>query len=250
MAVELDFIPFQVSPLPEGPWLVFAPHADDETFGMGGSLLLARDQGIETHLVVLTDGALGGTAADLVAIRRHELEQAVGYLGFASWQCWDQPDRGLQPSEELIGRAAFAIHDCAANTVFFPGVYEPHPDHRATSQLVWQALANMSRDSAAAPAPIAYEIGVQSPVNTLIDITPVMVQKRQAIDLYNSQNAENCYPELIAALNRSRTFSLPDEVRYAEAFFAYSSSDLGTSLRACTDRYYGKYWELKQPSEL
>ena len=62
-------IPFQTSELPLGPWLVFAPHADDETFGMGGSLLKAKKYGIETHLVVLTDGAYGGNQEDLVKIR-------------------------------------------------------------------------------------------------------------------------------------------------------------------------------------
>ena len=40
-------IPFNTSPLPPGPWLVFAPHADDETFGMGGTLLKAKAQGVE-----------------------------------------------------------------------------------------------------------------------------------------------------------------------------------------------------------
>ena len=47
-------IPFQTSELPLGPWLVFAPHADDETFGMGGSLLKAKKYGIETHLVAVS----------------------------------------------------------------------------------------------------------------------------------------------------------------------------------------------------
>ena len=65
---ENILIPFHASSLPEGPWLVFAPHADDETFGMGGSLLKAKEQGIETHLVVLTDGSRGGRSADLVAV--------------------------------------------------------------------------------------------------------------------------------------------------------------------------------------
>ncbi|MEQ9209121.1 MAG: hypothetical protein RLN96_04645, partial [Pseudomonadales bacterium] len=97
---------------------------------------------------------------------------------------------------------------------------------------------------------IAYEIGVQSPINTMIDITPVMAQKREAIALYSSQNAENCYPDLISALNRSRTFSLPDEVRYAEAFYVYPQEDLAASLKASTDRYYARYWELKQPGEV
>jgi hypothetical protein len=38
---EHILVPFAPAALPPGPWLVFAPHADDETFGMGGSLLKA-----------------------------------------------------------------------------------------------------------------------------------------------------------------------------------------------------------------
>ena len=72
-------IPFSVSELPKGPWLVFAPHADDETFGMGGTLLKAKQQGIKTHLVVLTDGSLGGDAPDLVKVRQEFSKEA--YLG-------------------------------------------------------------------------------------------------------------------------------------------------------------------------
>ena len=59
---ESSLLPYTPSALPPGPWLVFAPHADDETYGMGGALLLAKAQKIETHVVVLTDGALGGEA--------------------------------------------------------------------------------------------------------------------------------------------------------------------------------------------
>ena len=59
---EQKLIPYSTSPLPIGPWLVFAPHADDETYGMAGSLLKASESGLETHLVVMTDGALGAEA--------------------------------------------------------------------------------------------------------------------------------------------------------------------------------------------
>ena len=77
-------IPFNTSPLPPGPWVVFAPHADDETFGMGGTLLKAKDQGIDTHLVVLTDGSKGGDAQDIVEIRLNEAKEASQILGFKS----------------------------------------------------------------------------------------------------------------------------------------------------------------------
>ena len=36
---EHMLLPYSLSDLPAGPWLVFAPHADDETYGMGGTLL-------------------------------------------------------------------------------------------------------------------------------------------------------------------------------------------------------------------
>ena len=65
---EETLIPFNPSRLPPDPWLVFAPHADDETFGMGGAILKAKEQDLKTHLVVLTDGSQGGKADGLVEI--------------------------------------------------------------------------------------------------------------------------------------------------------------------------------------
>ena len=67
------------------------PHSDDETFGMGGSLLKASCQGIETHVLVLTDGALGGHREDLVSIRQSEVKEAARVLGLKVFAC------GLSP---------------------------------------------------------------------------------------------------------------------------------------------------------
>ncbi|MBW1671465.1 MAG: PIG-L family deacetylase, partial [Deltaproteobacteria bacterium] len=56
MLQEKDIIPYTPSDIPPGPYLVFAPHPDDETFGMGGTIALAAHAGIAVHVVVLTDG--------------------------------------------------------------------------------------------------------------------------------------------------------------------------------------------------
>ena len=48
---------------------------------------------------------------------------------------------------------------------------------------------------------------------------------------YVSQNQENNYPELVVALDKGRTFSLPQEVKFAEGFFKYEKIDLGLSIR-------------------
>ena len=98
MLPESELIPYGSSELPPGPWLVFSPHPDDETFGLGGSLILASQQNIETHVVFVTDGALGGTTdqGSLVNCRKAEAEQASAALGVSQIHFFGEPDRGLQ----------------------------------------------------------------------------------------------------------------------------------------------------------
>ena len=222
-------IPFNTSPLPPGPWLVFAPHPDDETFGMGGTILKGKKEGIEMHLVVLTDGAQGGDADNLVEIRRKEVERASEILGFASLQCWSEPDRFLDLKDNLVNRVIDLLVKTQPASVFFPGAFEIHPDHRATASIVWVAL-QIARLNGTGAKPISYEIGVQNPINLLIDITTQFEEKRIVMQTYFSQNEENNYPELVSALDKARTFSLPNSVKFAEGFYRYKLEDLELTL--------------------
>ena len=233
-------IPFQASQLPLGPWLVFAPHADDETFGMGGSLLKAKKEDVETHLVVLTDGAFGGEREDLVKVREEEVNRAAQLLGIKSLHCWSEPDRGLDHDESLVGKITDTIRSLAPAAVFFPGPFEIHPDHRATAFLVWSALQQL-RENGVSPEAIAYEIGVQNPVNLLIDVTDQYAEKKEAMAIYASQNNENNYEELVLALDKGRTFSLPAQVEFAEGFFRFQSKDMGLSLQEVTHKIVDLY---------
>ncbi len=237
---EHMLIPFQASQLPLGPWLVFAPHADDETFGMGGSLLKAKKEDVETHLVVLTDGAFGGEREDLVKVREEEVNRAAQLLGIKSLHCWSEPDRGLDHNESLVGKITDTIRSLAPAAVFFPGPFEIHPDHRATAFLVWSALQQL-RENGVSPEAIAYEIGVQNPVNLLIDVTDQYAEKKEAMAIYASQNNENNYEELVLALDKGRTFSLPAQVEFAEGFFRFQSKDMGLSLQEVTHKIVDLY---------
>jgi len=237
---EHMLIPFQASPLLPGPWLVFAPHADDETFGMGGSLLKAKKENVETHLVVLTDGAFGGEREDLVKVREEEVNRAAQLLGIKSLHCWSEPDRGLDHNESLVGKITDTIRSLAPAAVFFPGPFEIHPDHRATAFLVWSALQQL-RENGVSPEAIAYEIGVQNPVNLLIDVTDQYAEKKEAMAIYASQNNENNYEELVLALDKGRTFSLPAQVEFAEGFFRFQSKDMALSLQEVTHKIVDLY---------
>ena len=236
-------IPFNTSPLPSGPWVVFAPHADDETFGMGGTLLKAKDQGIDTHLVVLTDGSKGGDAQDIVETRLNEAKEASQILGFKSVYFWDEPDRCLDSSESLVTKASDLICELKAASVFFPGPLEIHPDHRAAALIVWNAIRR-ANDKKIGLRAISYEISVQNPINLLIDITEKIPTKKEVMQIYSSQNQENNYPELVLALDKGRTFSLPQSVKFAEGFFHYETEDLKHSLEEITFKIIELYQRI------
>ena len=238
---EHKLIPFKTSPLPQGPWLVFAPHADDETYGMGGSLLKAREEGIQTHLLVMTDGALGGNKEDLVDVRNREVQEAARILGINSVDSWQEPDRGLALSDVLVDRIAQKIKEVGAVSVFFSGPLELHPDHRTTALLVWAAVQKLSSEGFSVEA-YSYEIGVQNPVNLFIDITAQRLRKEQAMTIYASQNDENNYEELVISLDKGRTFTLPAAVSYAEGFYLYSEEERTTSLKEVTHNIIDLYF--------
>lgn len=222
MNPEHRLVPYACGELPPGPWLVFAPHADDETFGMGGSLARAAAAGIATHVVVLTDGALGGSGADLVATRHREVQTATMLLGVTSLDCWTEPDRGLARRPELLAQVRDTIARLQPASVFFPGPLELHPDHRMTLNIVWDVLRGLQEP----PGAYGYEISVQNPVNLLIDITTTITRKQQAMAVYVSQNGLNDYPDLITAMNVTRTFTLPAGITHAEGYYRFSAAEL------------------------
>ncbi|MGB1250442.1 MAG: PIG-L deacetylase family protein [Candidatus Promineifilaceae bacterium] len=68
--------------------LTILAHPDDESFGMGGTLAKYSAEGVDVHICIATDGAVGtvaeghdATRDNLVAVRAAELDQAIAILG-------------------------------------------------------------------------------------------------------------------------------------------------------------------------
>ena len=135
------------------------------------------------------------------------------------------------------------ISDISPASVFFPGALEIHPDHRATAYIVWDSLRKL-RGGGIVPEPFSYEIGVQNPINILIDVTGQHEEKNLVMEIYRSQNKENNYPELVSALDKGRTFSLPQEVKYAEGFFRFRVEDLDNSYETVINSIINLYQKI------
>ncbi len=215
---ESAYLPSESSVLPQGSWLIIAPHPDDETFGMGGSLLLAKAQDIIVDVIIMTDGSKGGHKQEaLTHIREIEAQQAADILGIRNLYFWRETDRELTASEHLIKRLSNFIKETQPASVFFPAPLEPHPDHRTTAVIAWESL----RATDFSATPISYDISTQSHTNCLIDISRVINDKKDLMAIYKSQLTENVYIERIIALNQARTWSLPQSVSHAESFYIW-----------------------------
>lgn len=234
MINENKIVPYHTVDLPveRGPWMIFAPHADDEAFGMGGTILKAVEHGIDVQIVIMTDGALGGSADNLTTIRREEAVMAARLLYCPEPVFLEHPDRGLEVNDKTVSDVIGLLESYHPAAVFFPGINELHPDHRSAALVVWKATQIVQKSHGRQMTPVSYEVLVQSPVNTLVDITAYMRRKQNVMGAYVSQLEGNRYVEISCAINKLRSLTLRTGVEFAEGFYRFNQNDLERPLQA------------------
>ncbi len=127
-------------------------HPDDESFGMGGTLALYAEQGVEVHLICATRGEAGEVGPDylkgfdsIAELREGELRCAAAHLGLAGVYFLDYRDSGMVGSKDNDHSNALIqapIDEVAAKIVGYIREIQPqvvltfdpiggyrHPDH-------------------------------------------------------------------------------------------------------------------------
>jgi LmbE family N-acetylglucosaminyl deacetylase len=239
-------LPFENYPLRPGSFaaslgatVVVVPHPDDEALGCGGLLALLRRAGLPVAAVLVSDGSMSHPNSQLFsaearrAVREAEFRHALTLLGFDDTEplLLGLPDGRVPYSAADIGFVtALAqlqefLQQHAAATVLVPWRRDPHPDHRATSQLVAAALAGMPQPphrleyvvwawERAAPddLPTAAD-GVQG---FRLDIAAGLTQKRRAIAAHRSQVAPGVFTDdaegFLLSVDMLAHFAVPYEV--------------------------------------
>ncbi len=232
---EPSVYPYQAAArLPGRSMLVVAPHPDDEVFGCGGALALAMRAGIAVQVVIVSDGGAGGDAL----VREREVAAAARVWAHPAapppLHFWRLPDRQLQADAALVDRLAAAVQAAGADLVLVPSPWEVHPDHRVVSIAATQAFAAVH--TGAIEARLAYyEVGHPLLPNLLLDITPVLPRKAQAMACFVSQLAVQRYDEHMLALNRYRSYTLGPAVTHAEAFHVIGAEVASRGVAALID---------------
>jgi LmbE family N-acetylglucosaminyl deacetylase len=133
--------------LEDQPFIVIAPHPDDESLACGGLLAEACRQGLRGKVVVVSDGVGSHPNSKayppdrLRSLREEEARQAVAELGLKPEDILflGLPDRFVPSEGEEAERAIGAIADCAreigARSLFVSWRHDPHCDHEASYQI-------------------------------------------------------------------------------------------------------------------
>ena len=200
----------------DNPILVVAPHPDDETLGCGGAIALLRALGCPVQVLVISDGTLSHPhsakypAPRLRALRESETLEALSMLDvkqtevtFLRLQDGSIPTSASPEIQEVIARCRSFLQTSMPTTLFLPWRFDPHPDHRATWQLIRAALLDHTfADLEYSPRLIEYPIwdwdleqrgdlvNYKQVIGWRLDIGAVLETKLEAIAAYRSQTTD------------------------------------------------------------
>ncbi len=130
--------------------LVLSPHVDDETIGLGGTLLKHKKVGNKMALAYLTDG--GGSTSDLSRVelvnkREKEGKKVKEVYGFDNLYFLDELDGQLDSSkEELIEKIIDILEEEKPTIIYTPFLIDGHKDHVETTKALLKALKVWNRN--------------------------------------------------------------------------------------------------------
>lgn len=210
--------------------LVIAPHADDETFGCGGTIAKMTDQGIQVDLLL---GSLGYDK-DSLQVREQELQKAIEILGISKYNVITnlgaERYQDKVPQYNLIDAIESVIRIRQYDVVFIP-----YPSHHQDHIAVHQACLAALRPGTFQPNMILmYEYTYPTWVvpdqyngRMFVDITTTIARKAMAIDAYKSQLRRQYSPVSVrSAIVMASARGLSIQVQFAEMFYVIQMKNI------------------------
>lgn len=193
--------------------LCLAPHADDESIGMGGLLSLYPKL---FDVILLTDGRKGIkdiSADEVITMREEEFKNALSAAGGVNdYKFLHIEDKKLLDSFDSFKTIDISKYDY----IFVPNIIDQHSDHKAVSLLLKRLLDSGAKTKSDLQI-CFYEVwSTLGLVNAFVDISDVIDSKKAMINCYKSQISQKDYEYHAFGLNQYR--GIFKDKRYVEAF--------------------------------
>ncbi|MBM7867501.1 bacillithiol biosynthesis deacetylase BshB1 [Heliobacterium gestii] len=213
--------------------LVIGAHPDDVELGVGGTVALAANQGLQVVIVDLTEGEMASSGT--VVARRAEAKEAAEVLGVRERINCRWEDGGLSDPAQWRRRVeelALLLRRYRPRLALAPQGPDRHPDHEAAGRLAREALFYSGLKKFGDPelAPwrpkrfLAYRInGALDGLSAYsVDVSAVYDRKQAALACFQSQFFRE-QRETRQALN------VPDLPALLEARDRYLGGMIGTA---------------------
>jgi LmbE family N-acetylglucosaminyl deacetylase len=206
-AQRMPFRPLREA-LEDRPFIVVAPHPDDESLGCGGLIAQACRHGLRGKVVIVSDGAGSHPNSKayppgrLTSLRELEAKRAGAALGLKPEDMLflRLPDRFVPHDGEDAERAIAAIVDCVgeldAGSIFVSWRHDPHCDHEASYRIAREVQRRVSEVRLfeyvvwGHTLPPSTKVGsIQSGFRICLD-DELLERKRRAIAVHRSQTSD------------------------------------------------------------
>ena len=220
--------------------LAFAAHPDDVELSCSGTLMKHIAEGKRVGVIDLTEGELGSRGS--VSLRYEEAENASKIMGLTVRENLKMRDGFFEINEENKLKIVTAIRTYRPKIVLANAIEDRHPDHGRAAQLVSEAcfLAGLRKvetivggqlQEAYRPQVVYHYIQDRYiKPDFVVDITPYIERKMEAIQAYKSQfyDPNSTEPQtpisgadfLDFVKARCNEFGRPIGAQYAEGFTA------------------------------
>jgi LmbE family N-acetylglucosaminyl deacetylase len=210
--------------------IVIAPHPDDETLGVGGTLLRRKSEGASLAWLIITSISLDmGWSAEKVKQRNDEIQRITALYGFDEVYSLNFQTTRLDtiPMSDLVAAVSSVFKVFKPDEIFVPHSADVHTDHRIVFDAViactkWFRHPSVKRV-------LAYEtlsetdFGLRADKtfrpNVFVDIEQFLSGKLQAMDIYASEVGEFPFPRSQEAIRALATLrGAASGFKAAEAF--------------------------------
>lgn len=128
--------------------IVLAPHVDDETIGLGGTLVKYSKQNIAMSLVYMTDGS-GSTTdkskEEIIKERMEEGHRIKAAYGFQNIYFLEQIDGHLNSNDEaLLDKLENVLNHEKPTVIFSPFLVDGNNDHIETTKALSKVLKQLN----------------------------------------------------------------------------------------------------------
>jgi LmbE family N-acetylglucosaminyl deacetylase len=227
--------------------LAFGAHPDDLELLCAGTLARYAEKGVKVFMCNVTDGAKGGLGGDPEKIRKKRQVEAAASAGVIGAVSLAGPFRDGELEATLESRRWIidTIRQCAPDVVFAHHPHDYHPDHKAVSSLVVDAIYHVAiphfetEHPALASVPLLYFFDTVCGIGFLpeeyVDISSVIDKKKRMMAAHASQldfvreHHRVDFIDMIEVTGRYRGYQC--NAPYAEGFIASQSWPRGTTQR-------------------